>query len=483
MSLAQQLLPKEQLYKKVAKGIAARQLLLKSHWRRLPLDRRFLIGAAAVLIPAMLLSGHWVTQLIRDGVVRNSFQPAALYLENFVEPSLQPLATAGTLSAAEAAKLTSILRDTSLARVVASFKVWGRDGMVLYASQAGIVGRQFPVGPKQLSAWRGQIAGDLTALAADENASERVLKRPLIEIYFPIRERGTDRIIAVAEFYQDATALSHELRAARVTAWAAIFALTATLLSALYGIVRQGSHTIEAQRRALETRVAELTLLKSDLRLASSRASENNEQFLRRLSADLHDGPAQLVSAALLRLDDIGSAAPKGYDDTSPRDAIRQVLNDALKVLRNLATGLAAPELDTLTVAEVLQLAVKKHRDMTGTEVALTIGSIPNKASDAVKLVTYRVVQEGLNNGWRHAEARGQSVRVHVERENLVIEVTDRGKGFDWQQVKHHGRLGVRGLGDRIRSLGGSLDIDSRSGYGTKLTARIPIEAQPDAEA
>lgn len=457
--------------------------LVRRRWRRLPLDQRFLFAATAVLIPAMLLTGHWVTQLIRDGVVRNSLQPAALYLENFVEPSLQPLASASTLSVAEADKLTSILRDTSLARVVASFKVWGRNGTILYADRAELIGRQFPVGPKQLAAWRRQIAGDLTTLADEEHAGERVLERPLIEIYFPVRERGTDRIIAVAEFYQDATALSHELSAARWTAWATILGLTLGLLSALYGIVRQGSRTIEAQRGSLEARVKELSNLRSDLRSASLRASEHNELLLRRLSADLHDGPAQLVTAALLRLDDVAAAAPKGNGDASPRDAVRHILTDALKTLRDLATGLAAPELETLTVADSIMLAVRKHREMTGTDVAVTIAALPCEAPAAVKLCAYRFVQEGLNNAWRHAEGRGQSVGVRAGPDGLVIEVTDRGQGFDEQHVKHQGRLGVRGVGDRIRSLGGSLDIDSRAGHGTTLIACIPIERQADATA
>jgi signal transduction histidine kinase len=455
---------------------------LRSHWQRRPLHQQFLIGATAVLIPAMLLAGYWVTQLIRDGVVRNSLQPAALYLENFVEPSLQPLASTEQLTAAQRAKLDSLLRDTALARVVASFKVWGRDGKVLYANRAELIGRKFPVGPKQLAAWRGQIAGDFTKLNEDEHITERVLQRPLIEIYFPIRERGTDRIIAVAEFYQDATALTHELSVARWTAWATILGLTSVLLLALHGIVKQGSRTIESQRRALETRVAELSMLKEDVRLASSRSSEHNEMFLRKLSSDLHDGPAQLVAAALLRLDDGPPSATHLKPNATSRDAVRQVLTDALKMLRNLATGLAAPELDGLSLADTVRLAVKKHQDITGTTATLTIATLPGEAAAAVKLCAYRFVQEGLNNAWRHAEARGQSVQVRAEGLNLLIEVTDRGQGFDWQRAKNTGRLGVRGLGDRIRSLGGSLDIDSSAGRGTVLTARIPIGLPTNAE-
>ena len=114
-------------------------------------------------------------------------------------------------------------------------------------------------------------------------------------------------MIAVAEFYEDATSLGQALAAARRQSWAIVAAVTGLVGIALFGIVHQASRVIEEQRSALKARVAETERMSTEsrqLRLraerASSRLTELNERLLRRISADLHDGPAQLVGLAAL---------------------------------------------------------------------------------------------------------------------------------------------------------------------------------------
>ncbi len=457
-------------------------------WRELSLAHKFLLGATCVLLPAMLLAGTWLTRLIKDGVIRNSTPTVALYLENFVEPMLQSLAHGDTLAVLERAQLDRLLLDSSVAQRVASFKVWIGGGRVVYSSRANADGDVFPVGPKQRAAWQGAVAADLSSLVADENAGERALALPLMEIYIPVRQRGSDRIIAVAEFYENASSLVHELELARLQAWGLISVVTATLLAALYGIVHQGSSTIDQQKSTLQAKVAELTRLLDDndrlrlrLRHASARASEHNEFFLRRLGADLHDGPAQLLSAALLRFDDVALPPVKGFEGKAPKELVRGILGDALKELRNLASGMSVPEIERLSLAETARLAVNKHEAMTATRVELVVQPLPCTASASVKLCAYRFIQEGLTNAWRHAEGKAQRVELFSEASNLVITVRDGGKGFEWGPGASKGRLGVRGLADRIESLGGTFEIDSIAGRGTTLMARIPMEGTENA--
>jgi signal transduction histidine kinase len=457
-------------------------------WRASTLARQFLIGATAVLLPAMIIAGTWVTRLIHDGVVRNTSQSAALYLENFVEPLLQNLAASETLSDSERLQLDRLPLDSSIGQRVVSIKVWGNGGRVVYSSRPGITGRVFPVGPKQQAAWQGQVAAELSNLAADENVTERVLAMPLMEIYFPVRQRGTDRIIAVAEFYENATNLANELSLARLKSWSMIALVTTTLLAALFGIVRQGSRTITQQKLALETRVDELTRLlqenaslRARLQQASARASENHEFFLRRLGADIHDGPAQLISAALLRFDDARSADSRDRDGKSPKQTVRGIMEDALKGLRNLAAGLSVPEIETLPLCEALSLAVRKHEEITGTRVQQDLRPLPGWIPASIKLCAYRFAQEGLTNAWRHADGKAQRLRSYLSNDDLVLEVHDSGKGFEWANGGKTGRLGVRGLADRIESLGGTFIIDSVPGRGTVLTARLPLEGYSDA--
>ena len=147
----------------------------------------------------------------------------------------------------------------------------------------------------------------------------------------------------MAEFYEEARDLKSNIFAARLESWLVVGAVTATTAAALFGIVLGGSRTIERQRVALEARVGELAMLAAQneaLRLrvqrASSRATELNEQYLRRISAELHDGPAQLVGFAALRVESIerrgGSAGRRAEEvrkdsQLSCRGAARSALH------------------------------------------------------------------------------------------------------------------------------------------------------------
>ena len=140
---------------------------------------------------------------------------------------------------------------------------------------------------------------------------------PLLEIYIPLRERGSDRIFAVGEFYENAVDLKAIIQRDRIMSWLIVGAVTLSMLAALSAIVRQGSITIEQQRSALEQRIGELTnllteneRLRSRVRSASARATRSNEDYLQRLGADLHDGPAQLISLALLQTGDYAERRP-----------------------------------------------------------------------------------------------------------------------------------------------------------------------------
>ena len=192
---------------------------------------------------------------------------------------------------------------------------------------------------------------------------------------------------------------------------------------------------------------------------------------MRRLGADLHDGPAQLISLALLRL---GTAKT----DTASAEntiSVRQVLSDALRDIRNLSVGFAVPEIDTLCLAETVRTVVDRHARLTGTTVECTIDKLLPTVSHATRLCAYRFVQEALSNAYRHAGGAGQMVSADVDEECIVITVTDHGDFTEGVSPTTGSGLGLRGLADRIESLGGTLDVHLRGSDGSRLTARLPI--------
>lgn len=446
------------------------------------LVRRLLLASSAVFLLGMAIVGAWLSSRITEDVKHNTAVATALYFESFVAPLLQDLG-AGPISEAKRAKLDALVAGTPLAKRVLSFKIWVRGGKVLYATRPELIGRTFPPTPSLKEAWRGQVTAELESVEEEESAGERASGMPLLEIYVPIRRAQSDEIIAVAEFYEKAQTLKDDILRTQISSWLIIGAIAIAAITAFTVIVLRASRTIDAQRRALRDRIGELSALltqnetlRTRLERSSARVVSMNERYLRQLGAELHDGPAQLVGLALLRLDAI--RAPRDAAETAScqnTEIMRAALKDTLAELRNLSAGLALPELEHLSLAETIREAVRLHEQRTGTPVSTDIASLPESSEPALRTTVFRLVQEGLNNALRHAEGAGQSVRAGLSGSSIFVEVSDEGPGIATERTSGRKHLGLSGLKDRIEILGGSLDVISAPGQGTRLVASIPI--------
>ncbi len=293
------------------------------------LASQFAIVAAAVIGIAMAVLGTWVAARIETGVIRHTALAAALYMDRFVEPHVQELARGTELSQGSRDALRDLMMKPSFGTKVVDIRIWRPDGTIAYSSHGEMIGKQFPITDKLEIALRGVVAAEFDELDSDENAVDKELHSHLLEIYAPVREAGTERIIAVAEIYQISDQLATELTWARVETLLVVCCLSLLMLGALSGIVRRGSRTITSQQTALSERVLELSRLlaqNTELRQrvadATRRASEGNERFLRRVSAELHDGPVQLIGLVLLRLDSI-VPRQKGQEEPPPNKDLR----------------------------------------------------------------------------------------------------------------------------------------------------------------
>ena len=168
------------------------------------------------------------------------------------------------------------------------------------------------------------------------------------------------------------------------------------MLAALSGIVVRGSRTIERQRTQLQARVEELSTLlnqneylRNRLQTSSNRVAEINERYLRRIGADLHDGPAQLIGFALLRLDSLKLALREEYPDRKDSDEISSIydaLHEAMGEIRELSAGLTLATLEEMPPLKVLKEIVGAHERRTDTIVDLTIDSIPESLPLPLKI-------------------------------------------------------------------------------------------------
>ena len=170
----------------------------------------------------------------------------------------------------------------------------------------------------------GRGEWDVRGLEDPEGAGEATLDLPLLEVYSPVREVWSGEVIAVAVFYEVANELEEDLADARRTSWllvAGVFLASGLMLT---GIVRAGGRTIERQRTMLEKQILESSRIatqNSALRRraigASARATSETDRILRRTSADLHDGPAQYIALAAMRLEAIVPETEKGLAEAA----------------------------------------------------------------------------------------------------------------------------------------------------------------------
>ena len=196
---------------------------------------------------------------------------------------------------------------------------------------------------------------------------------PLLEVYAPLREVWSGKIIAVAEFYEVANDLQDDLANARLMSWLLVASVFLGSGLMLLGIVRAGGRTIARQEAMLHEQIAEsrrIAAQNGDLRSraigASARATAQAERSLRRVSADLHDGPAQYVALAAMRLDSMVPATDAGREEAG---TIRDALQTALAEIRTISRGLSLPDLDLLLLEDLVERAVDGHRRHTGAKV------------------------------------------------------------------------------------------------------------------
>src|SRR5688572_18318412 len=339
---------------------------------RLTLTQRFTIVSLVIFVLGMVGIGAWVGTEIEAGVVNRTGATTALFVNSFVAPHLQSLQEEGTLTREDQWELSQLLRDTAFGQQIVAFKVWDLKGTVLYSTDETTTGQQFELDDELLRAAHGYVASELSNLDEPENAPQRAISPRLLETYSPVRLSGTNQVIAIAEFYQRVEGLEREIVLARRRSWTMVGSAMLVIYALLVVFVSQVDRTIRQQQHALNGQVSRLTDLLAQnrelderVRRAAGRTSAINERFLRRVSAELHDGPVQELALALLRMDDVMASAEKcsgpGSDllDSTHLAVVKRSLEQSLREIRALAAGLGVPELDHLSPAEILRRVIR----------------------------------------------------------------------------------------------------------------------------
>lgn len=446
---------------------------LHSTWDRfaeLDLRAQFAIAGSVVATAAMLAIGNWVAARISVDLVEASAVASARYMDSFIAPLAQELSERATLSIGPIRAIDELLEGEALKDRVVSIKLWKPDGTLAYAHDVSQIGLKFEPGESMRAAFAGATVTELDRLDDAENAHDAALGIPLLEIYSPVRATWSGEIIAVAEFYENATTLTADIERARLQGWVVTGIVTLVIGLALFSIVHRGGRMIIQQRGALAQRLLAMErlaeqnqLLRQRTESASRRVVEINEANLRRVSADLHDGPAQLVGFASMRLAAVRSGrTARGHEALTE---VAEALSRAMDEIREISRGLVLPELTQLDLEGTVEKAIGAHELRSHSTVGRDLHLKHIDAATALKICAYRFVQEGLNNASRHAEGGVQHVagglregHLHLSIRNPVTRVQDEAS------LHRSDGLGLPGLRERVESLGGRLRFDIDAG-------------------
>ena len=249
----------------------------------------------------------------------------------------------------------------------------------------------------------------------------------------------------------------------------------------LFIIVYRGNRLILTQHGQLRDRLLEIEqtsrhnhILKERVQRASGRVTEVTENYLRRIGADLHDGPSQLIGLAALTVEHVrrAEAPTKREEELQRLDAL---LSDALRDIRTMSRGLMLPEIERFSLPEIIRRVVANHERRTATNVEVHCDDISPPLANAIKICAYRFVQECLNNAFRHAGGNGQRVTCIFDPPVLTLIVEDDGGERSGSSTRSDSGLGLVGLRDRVESLGGTIRISRRPNGGTKVEMSVVL--------
>ena len=242
------------------------------------------------------------------------------------------------------------------------------------------------------------------------------------------------------------------------------------------------TRTFERDALSRPTRVAgvmqditEQKRAEEELSTLSRRLIRAQEAERALLARELHDDVTQRMAVLAIDLGRAESEAP-GSARSEIMRTVREGLIRLSEDIHSLAYRLHPSVLEELGLAEALRTECERRGRHGGIDVTLDLDPVPTALGKDAALCLYRVAQEALNNVVRHARARAASVVLRQMDGGLLLAVKDDGVGFDPDEPRVRGSLGLVSMRERLRLVNGTLDVESAPGHGTAVVAWVPGE-------
>lgn len=205
---------------------------------------------------------------------------------------------------------------------------------------------------------------------------------------------------------------------------------------------------------------------------------EAQEEERRRLSREIHDGPAQMMANVMMRSDLIEKIfRERGADEAmSEIRNVKKMVRDALYEVRHIIYDLRPMALDDLGLIPALKKYIQTTEEYFNTSrIRFVCFGEERRLPGKYEVSFFRLIQESVQNAMKHAEAKEVLVKLEIHKETVTIIVQDDGKGFD-KEMKKETSFGLIGMRERVDLLDGKLMIDSEIGKGTTIAITVPLK-------
>src|SRR5215831_18218939 len=220
-----------------------------------------------------------------------------------------------------------------------------------------------------------------------------------------------------------------------------------------------------------------LALAKSrqELERLSRRLVDAQEAERRSISRELHDEVGQTLGALLVDIGHLSNLLPAEDRITQEQiGRIKKAAETAVKSIRDIALLLRPPMLDDLGLVPALEWQARETSRRSDIQVEVHAEELRSDPPNEVKICIYRVVQEALQNAASHARAKNAKVVVKAEAGRVVVDISDDGEGFQPDRTRG---MGILGMEERVRQLGGVFFLRSAPGKGTVVHVELPLDS------
>ncbi|MFT5872942.1 MAG: two-component system sensor histidine kinase DegS [Clostridium sp.] len=211
---------------------------------------------------------------------------------------------------------------------------------------------------------------------------------------------------------------------------------------------------------------------------------EAQENERKRISRDIHDGPAQHIANIIMKADICKKVIEKDFNEGLKELAdLKESVKVALKEVRSIIFDLRPMTLDDLGLNKTIEQAVKSISDDFNIDIKLKLKPIQTEVESIIQVAVFRIVQELFNNIKKHSKAKHVEVKLDFGTKYLRLIISDDGIGFDVEEtlkrVKTKGTsYGLIGIFDRVNQLQGQIHIESSKGAGTVYNVVLPVNRE-----